>query len=118
MNKKLLDFLYHWKRPYLTSVDIMAILNKGSNSRQAIIKRAIKEGYLIPARRDLFLIKNRQDLVNEFEIASIIYGPSCISFESALSFHHWIPEAVRTTTSATVKRSTEFLTPIGMFSYE
>jgi hypothetical protein len=41
-----------------------------------------------------------------------------VSFESALSYHGWIPEAVRTTTCATVKRKIECETPIGIFSYE
>jgi hypothetical protein len=48
----------------------------------------------------------------------IMYGPSYVSFESALSYHGWIPEAVRTTTCASVKRAREFETPLGIFSYE
>ena len=69
--------------------------------------------------KDLYLIKNsRTPLVNSFEISTIIYGPSYVSFESALSYHGWIPEAVRTTTCATVKRAKEFETPLGIFSYE
>ena len=93
-------------------------MDKSSDSRHAIIKRAIQKGYLIPIRRDLYLIKNSKTSLNSFEIATIIYGPSYVSFESALSYHGWIPEAVRTTTCATVKRAKEFETPIGIFSYE
>jgi hypothetical protein len=94
-------------------------LDKTADSRQAIIKRAVRKGYLIPIRRDLYLIKNIKGVpLNSFEIASIIYGPSYVSFESALSYHGWIPEAVRTITCASVKRAKEFETPIGIFSYE
>lgn len=119
MNRKFLEVLLNWPRVYLTGTDIHQILNKSPDSRQAILKRAIQEKYLIPLRRDLFLVKNHLlSHIQTFEIAPLIYGPSYISFESALSFHGWIPEGVQTTVSATVKRSKEFATPIGIFSYE
>lgn len=119
MKKNFLEILLTWPKPYVSGVDLHHILDKSADSRQAIIKRAIRKGYLIPIRRDLYLIKNSQNpLLNSFEIAPIIYGPSYVSFESALSYHGWIPEAVRTTTCASVKRAKEFETPIGIFSYE
>jgi hypothetical protein len=51
-------------------------------------------------------------------LASSIYGPSFISLESALSYHGWLPEAVYTITSASIKRAKEFKTPVGIFSYK
>lgn len=119
MKGSFLEFLLTWPRSYISGADLLLILNKSSDSRQAIIKRSIQKGYLIPIRRDLYLIgKLTKPLLNAFEISSIIYGPSYVSFESALSHHGWIPEAVRTITCATVKRSKEFETPMGVFSYE
>lgn len=119
MNKKFLEVLWRWPKSYISGTDLHCILDKSSSSRHAIIKRAIQENYLIPIRRDLYLItSSMKPLINSFEVAAIIYGPSHISFESALSYHGWIPEAVRTTTSASAKRSKEFETPIGIFSYE
>lgn len=119
MNSNFLEILLNWSKPYISGIDLHHILDKTADSRQAIIKRAIQKGYLIPIRRDLFLIKNaKRALLNSFEIATIIYGPSYVSFESALSYHGWIPEAVRTTTCASVKRAKEFDTPLGIFSYE
>ncbi len=119
MNSNLLEILLNWPKPYISGVDLYYILDKTADSRHAIIKRAIREGYLVPIRRDLYLIKNaKRTLLNYFEIASIIYGPSYLSFESALSYHGWIPEAVRTITCASVKRAKEFETPVGIFSYE
>ncbi len=119
MNSSFLEILLNWPKPYVSGIDLHHILDKSPASRQAIIKRAIHKGYLIPIRRDLYLIKNaKKTLLNSFEIAPIIYGPSYVSFESALSYHGWIPEAVRTTTCASVKRAKEFETPIGIFSYE
>lgn len=119
MKENLYEVLLNWPKFYIFGTDLRHILDKSDNSRQAIIKRFHKKGYLNPIRRDLYLIKNkRQELINAFEIAPIIYGPSYVSFESALSYHGWIPEAVRTITCATVKRSREFETPLGIFSYE
>lgn len=119
MNRNFLEILLNWPKPYISGIDLRQILDKSADSRHAIIKRAIGKGYLIPIRRDLYLIKNAQKgLLNNFEIALIMYGPSYVSFESALSYHGWIPEAVRTTTCATVKRTKEFETPLGVFSYE
>lgn len=119
MNTHFLEILLNWPKPYISGIDLHYILNKTADSRQAIIKRAVQKGYLIPIRRDLYLIKNTKGIPGDsFEIASIIYGPSYVSFESALSYHGWIPEAVRTITCASVKRAKEFETPIGIFSYE
>jgi len=119
MSVKFLEILLNWPKPYILGTDLHHILDKTADSRQAIIKRAIQKGYLLPIRRDLYFIKNaKKTPFNSFEIASIIYGPSYISFESALSYHGCIPEAVRTITCASIKRTKEFETPIGLFSYE
>ena len=61
--------------------------------------------------------KYRRRSLNLFELAQRIYGPSYISFESALSHHGWIPESVPTITSASAKRSKTFSTPLGVFSF-
>lgn len=118
MNKRLHEILLTWPRPYITGTDLHYLLDKSPDSRYSIIKRAIKQGYLNLIRRDLYLISNHSQMINNFEIAPIVSGPSYVSFESALSYHGWIPEAVRTTTSATVKKSRECDTTIGIFSYE
>ncbi len=119
MNKNFLEKLLSWPKPYISGINLAHILDKSANSRYASIKRAIHKGHLIPIRRDLYLIKNsKRSHLNIFEIATVIYGPSYVSFESALSYHGWIPEAVITTTCATVKRTKNFETSIGIFSYE
>jgi len=119
MNKQFLETLLRWPKSYISGIDLYALLDKSDHSRHAIIKRAVQMGYLISLKRDLYLIqKEGQSALDAFEIASILYGPSYISFESALSYHGWIPEAVNTTTSASSKRSKLFDTPIGVFSYE
>jgi hypothetical protein len=58
MNINFLEILLNWPKPYINGIDLHHILDKTADSRQAIIKRAIRKGYLIPIRRDLYLIKN------------------------------------------------------------
>lgn len=119
MKSSFLEILLNWPKSYISGTDLHHILDKSADSRHGIIKRAIRQRLLMPVRRDLYLIKNtKMPPPDTFEIATIIYGPSYVSFESALSFHGWIPEAVRTTTCASVKRTKEFETPLGIFSYE
>jgi hypothetical protein len=50
-------------------------------------------------------------------LANMIYGPSYVSFEYALSKSALIPEAVSGVASATRKRNRDFDTPLGRFSY-
>ena len=120
MNKLLLEHLIRWPKSYITGTDLRIILDKTEDSRKGIIKRTIKEGFLEKLKENIFLIKKitNKSLPDCFELAEIIYGPSYISFESALSFHGWIPEAVYTTCSAAVKQSKNFKTCLGVFSYE
>jgi predicted transcriptional regulator of viral defense system len=51
-------------------------------------------------------------------LANLIYGPSAISLEYALSFYGMIPERVVTITSITNQRDKVFHTPIGNFTYK
>lgn len=47
----------------------------------------------------------------------LICAPSYLSFESALAYRGWIPEAVYAFASASLGRSREFETLFGVFSY-
>jgi hypothetical protein len=50
-------------------------------------------------------------------LANLIYGPSFVSLEFALSYHGLIPERVDAVTSLTTKRPKVFETPVGKFVY-
>ena len=120
MKKELLNFLICNPKPYVTGCDLLMLLDKSDASRKAIIKRAVLEKYFNRLYRDLYLIQKipNKPLPDLFEIAQLIWGPSYISFESALSFHGWIPEAVYTTTSACIHRSKTIENSLGYFQYE
>jgi len=53
-----------------------------------------------------------------FEIANRIYGPSYISFETALSYYGLIPESAYGITSVSTRRTYKFRTKIAEFSYK
>lgn len=50
-------------------------------------------------------------------IANKIYKPSYISFETAMSHYHLIPESIYMITSASTRRTYLFETPLARFSY-
>lgn len=108
-----------YPKPYIKENSLAFILGGSEDRRHSWIKRALKKGILIRLKRGIYLIDHETDAaLDNFEIASQLYGPSYISFESALSYHGWIPEAVHITTSASTKRKNIIQTPIGTFSYE
>jgi len=119
MKKKLIKILDQWPKSYISSGDLRPVLDSTLNSLHSLLKRAVKEGILIRLKRDFYLISRKIQKIKPeaFEIASLLYGPSYISMESALSFHGWIPESVPTINSACSKRTKKFETFLGNFSY-
>lgn len=91
----------------LTDKQIARLVGGGDASRYGLVNRALKDGSLVRIRRGLYALGTRQPLsLHPFAIAQSLKPGSYISFESALSFHGWIPEAVYTTTSVTPDRKT------------
>ena len=102
-----------------TDTALCTAINGTADSRYGLVKRAIRSGHVIHLRRGLYAFakKYRPASLNLYEIAGKLYGPSYVSLEAALSYHGWIPEAVYTVTNVCAKRSKEFNTPLGMFSF-
>lgn len=71
---------------------------------------------LVPLRRGLY-VWNNQVLPEPFSIANVLYGPSYVSAESALSYRGIIPERVFSIVSMTLKQSKIFKTHLGNFEY-
>lgn len=119
MKQQLENLLFTWPNQCIRDVDLITLLRCSENARYSLIKRALKNKQLTLLKRGLYLIEKpyRKLHPNLFEAAQLFYGPSYISLESALSYHQWIPEAVYTINSATVKRSNHFKTPFGNFNF-
>ena len=99
--------------PIADSLRMKDLLGDLSDKRGKIA-RMILSGELFQLRRGLYA--TRRD-ISPYCLAASIYGPSYISFETALSFHGLIPEAVYEITSATLKRPKSFENVFGRFRY-
>ncbi len=83
------------------------------------ITRMLASGAIMRVKKGLYCFGEafrREPLSREY-LANLIYGPSYVSLEYALSHHGLIPERVETITSITTRRSRDFDTPFGTFSY-
>lgn len=83
------------------------------------IGRFLRAGELIRIKKGLYIFGPtvaREPYSREV-LANLIYGPSVISLEYALSRYGMIPERVDTVTSVTTSRNKLFTTPAGVFSY-
>ena len=83
----------------------------------ALLKRAVHAGEISRIRRGLFCLDRRflATPPNPLSLAQMVYGPSYLSSETALSWHRWIPEAVYAVVSTGLGRSREFVTPLGTY---
>ncbi len=119
MKQEFENILFNWPNQCIRDIDLTILLSCSKDARYSLVKRALKNKNLILLKRGVYLIGKpyKRTPPNLFEAAQQLYGPSYISLQSALSYHQWIPEAVYTTTSVTVKRSNHFKTPLGEFSF-
>ena len=85
----------------------LARLLKGSDQRRyGQVNRAIKAGELIRVKRGIYVLPNslRKEPVHPFALAQQLMPGSYVTAESALSFHGWIPEAVRNVISISANK--------------
>ena len=83
------------------------------------ITQLLKSGVLVRVKKGLYIFGHayaKQPYSKEV-LANLIYGPSAISLTYALSYYQLIPEQVVTVTSITPKRTKQFKTPVGNFTY-
>lgn len=85
-----------------------------ASDKRGKIARMIHAGQLLRLRRGLYA--TRRD-IHPYCLAASIYGPSYVSFETALAFHGLIPEAVYEIMSATLKRAKAFENVFGRYTY-
>ncbi|MEJ8590745.1 hypothetical protein JSO54_05795 [Riemerella anatipestifer] len=81
------------------------------------INELVKSGQLIHLKKGLY-VWNSPNLPELFSIANVIYAPSYVSLESALSFRGFIPERVFSVVSINFKSSKIFDNQLGRFEYK
>ena len=97
---------------------LVGALSKYRKPRDRITK-LLANGAILRIKKGLYCFGNRlrKKPICYETVANLIYGPSYVSLEYALSYHGLIPERVETVTSVTTGRSRQFDTPLGHFSY-
>lgn len=98
---------------------LMDVLKDYSKPRDAV-SRLLQDQSIIRVKKGYYVFGKRYQTkpICLETTANLIYGPSYISLESALSYYGLIPERVTIITSMTPLRSKRFVTPIGIFEYE
>jgi predicted transcriptional regulator of viral defense system len=97
---------------------LMAALSGYANPRDRVTA-LIRRGDVIRVKKGLYVFGDRlrRRPYSRELLANLIYGPSFVSLDTALSFHGLIPERVEAVTSVTCKRPKGFDTPVGRFIY-
>jgi hypothetical protein len=91
---------------------------KGYASPKSRLTRMIRAGEVVQVRRGIFIDSHDRNYSLK-SLANIIYGPSYISFEYALSHYGLIPELASSITSAVYNKNKNkvFNTSVGTFYY-
>lgn len=104
--------------PYIETQNLLPLLHEYTNPHD-FISRLCKKGELIRLKNGFFVIaeKIEKSPVPYEQIANLLYGPSYISYEWALSYYGMIPEGVYVVTSCSATKSKRFKTALGTFEY-
>lgn len=88
-------------------------------ARRALVHRATRRGEVHRVKAGLYCLDEafRHSHTHPFALAAMLHWPSHISLEAALAHHGMIPEAVLGVSSVTARRSREYRTVLGHYSY-
>ncbi len=94
-------------------------LLEGYRNKGAKIASLLHHGHIVSLRRGLYIFSEvlRREPLREALMANLIYGPSYVSEDFALSFHGLIPETPGVVTSMAYGRSRQFVNAFGVFTY-
>ena len=83
------------------------------------IEELCRKGLLTRVRRGLYTVapKISHKPIERLLVANHLYGPSYVSFETAMEFHGMIPERVFTVVSSTPRRTKRYSTELGRYQY-
>lgn len=97
---------------------LMSVLVEYKKPRD-VVTSLIKTEQIIRIRKGLYIFGKtwRRKVIEREMLANLIFGPSVLSLDYALSYYGLIPERIEELTSITSGRSRVFNTPIGIYSY-
>ena len=90
-----------WAERVLSQAQLARLLDGTPQRRYNLVNRALRHGELLQLRRGRYLLapQPQNKPPHPFVLAQALQTGSYISFETALNFHGWIPEAVPVTLS-------------------
>lgn len=116
--QNMVDVLYDLPKIPFSYSYIVSLLSGYKKPRDKI-SSMIKKGEIIQIKRGLYILSPQYGgIVDKKVAANLIYGPSYISLDYALSYWRLTPEKVEEITCVTNKRNKRFQTEIGVFSYK
>ena len=98
-----------WRERVLCEAQLARLLDGSAQRRYNLVNRALRGGELVRLRRGRYRLAApiAGSLPHPFVVAQALRAGSYVSFESALSFHGLIPEAVPSTLSVAPGRRYE-----------
>jgi predicted transcriptional regulator of viral defense system len=115
----MIDLRQQAKREEIDYLELKYLLRDLSQYRTKI-SALLRSGYLVRVKKGLYVFgpKVARAPICQERLANLIYGPSYVSLDYALSFYGLIPERVHVVQSVTLKRGKSFTTPLGVFEYQ
>src|ERR1035437_7828472 len=111
---KYTDFRNSIKKPFFRKTDVDFKMS-GVSSVQ--LSRWMKMGYLDQVKRGFYVFDDQKDSVDPLSVSFLLYEPSYVSMERALSHYGFIPEMVPVITAISTKKTRTFENQYGTFSY-
>ena len=96
------------------------LLSGWVNNINAKISYMVQKGELVRLKKGIYAFGKefQKEPVDLISAANMLYAPSYVSYEYALSYYGLIPERVYEVTSATLHSKKSFDTSIGRFTYK
>jgi len=101
---------------YFSLYDLERIFPSHRLALKKFLNRKLKEEKIVRLKRNLYCLADKKP--SDYLIANILYQPSYLSLEWALSFYSIIPEVIYPITSVTTKPTREFNVLNRVFSYQ
>lgn len=99
----------------ISSVSFARIFQLSKRYAKTLLSLAVKHHLLTRIKAGIYILNAKPPM--QFEIANVLYAPSYISLETALSYYRIIPETVYVIRSITTKKSRKYTRFNRTFSY-
>jgi hypothetical protein len=111
---KFQEFKKAINKPYFSKMDILL---KELNAPSSQLSLWRKKGLIVPLKRGLYCFSDEKEKLLSELVSVLLYEPSYLSMEFALSHYGFIPEMVFMNTAITTKTTRKFSNIFGAFSY-